>query len=347
MLDHGEGDPIRAVLIDVRSALTKSLSGVLPDPEATLASGILFGARADIPADLTEDMQATGTSHLVAVSGQNVVLMAALLMGALAWIIGRRPAAWIALGGVIGYAMLVGGQPSVVRAAIMGGLYVVAIAIGRRNTALVTITFAAAIMTALDPQIVHDVSFQLSFSATLGLILLTPLMAGAFESLTSRSSAVAEFPLTRVAIDVATMTLAATAFTLPVLAISFHRVSLAAPLANLFAVPAFVAVAADIRSGGRRGFGLSRAMPPTSAGSPGRRRPTSSLSSVSSPICRSPRSSCVASTSSTPSLTTPCSESRSGRSPGVRSNASSRRPLRLLRESRVSSPRARSPSCWF
>jgi competence protein ComEC len=99
-------------------------------------------------------------------------------------------------------------------------------------------------MTALNPQIVHDVSFQLSFSATLGLILLTPLLAGAFESLASRSSAVAEFPLTRVVIDVATMTTAATAFTLPILAISFHRVSLAAPLANLFAVPAFVAVAA-------------------------------------------------------------------------------------------------------
>jgi competence protein ComEC len=189
-------------------------------------------------------MQATGTSHLVAVSGQNVVLLAALLMGALAWMIGRRPAAWVALAGVIGYAALVGGQPSVVRATIMGGLYVVAIAIGRRNTALVAIAFAAAIMTAVSPHIVHDVSFQLSFSATLGLILLTPLLAGFFESLASRSVSVAELPLTRMLIDVATMTLAATAFTLPVLAISFHRVSLAAPMANLFAVPAFVAVAA-------------------------------------------------------------------------------------------------------
>jgi competence protein ComEC len=244
VLDHGHGSPIRAGLIDVRSALTDSLSGVLPDPEAALASGILFGTRSDIPEDLNEDMQATGTSHLVAVSGQNVVLLAALLMGSLAWIIGRRPAVWIALGGVIGYAALVGAQPSVVRAAIMGGLYVVAIAIGRRNTALVAIAFAAAVMTAASPQIVHDVSFQLSFAATLGLVLLTPLLAEFFEGLASRSRAVAEFPLTRMLNDVATMTLAAIAFTLPVLAISFHRVSLAAPVANLFAVPAFVAVAA-------------------------------------------------------------------------------------------------------
>jgi competence protein ComEC len=165
-------------------------------------------------------------------------------MGALAWMIGRRPAAWIALAGIIAYAALVGGQPSVVRAAIMGGLYVVAIAIGRRNTALVAIAFAAAVMTASSPQIVHDVSFQLSFAATLGLVMLTPLLGGFFEGLTSRSRAVVEFPLTGMLNDVATMTLAATAFTLPVLAISFHRVSVAAPLANLFAVPAFVAVAA-------------------------------------------------------------------------------------------------------
>ena len=70
------------------------------------------------------------------------------------------------------------------------------------------------------------------------------VLAEFFEGLASRSRAVAEFPLTRMLIDVATMTFAATAFTLPVLAISFHRISLAAPLANLFAVPAFVAVAA-------------------------------------------------------------------------------------------------------
>jgi len=244
LLDHSHGNPLRAALIDVRSALTDSLSNILPDPEATLATGILFGARSQIPRDLNEDMQATGTSHLVAVSGQNVVLLAALIIGALAWVIGRRPAAWTSLAGIVLYAALVGGQPSVVRAAIMGGLYVIAIAVGRRNTAFVAIALAAAVMTAFNPQIAHDVSFQLSFAATLGLILLAPTLAGAFENLVSRFPAIAEFPLTRMLIDVATMTLAATAFTLPIIAINFHQVSLAAPFANLFAVPAFVAVAA-------------------------------------------------------------------------------------------------------
>jgi competence protein ComEC len=103
---------------------------------------------------------------------------------------------------------------------------------------------AAAVMTAHDPQIVYDVSFQLSFAATLGLILLTSPLTAAFERLATCSPVIGDFPLTRMFVDVATMTLAATAFTLPILAINFHQVSLAAPVANLFAVPAFVAVAA-------------------------------------------------------------------------------------------------------
>jgi competence protein ComEC len=70
VLDHGHGNTIRGALIDVRSALSDSLSKVLPEPEAALAVGILFGTRSDISRDLNEDMQATGTSHLVAVSGQ-------------------------------------------------------------------------------------------------------------------------------------------------------------------------------------------------------------------------------------------------------------------------------------
>ena len=243
VLDHQRGNRLRSTLIDVRTTLSNTLSDVLPDPEATLATGILFGARSNIPRDLNEDMQATGTSHLVAVSGQNVVLVAAFVIAALAWVIGRRRAAWVALAAVVVYALLVGGQPSVVRAAIMGGLYVLAIALGRQNTAAVTIALAAGVMTALDPQVVHDVSFQLSFAATLGLILLTPRLAAAFQELVSRSRPIAEFPFTQMLLDVATMTLAATIFTMPIIAINFHRVSLVAPVANLFAVPAFVIVA--------------------------------------------------------------------------------------------------------
>jgi competence protein ComEC len=162
VLEHDRGSPIRAVLFDIRTALSDSIADILASPEAGLSAGILLGTRSQLPDDLRDDMRTTGTTHLVAVSGQNVVLLAALLIGAFAWLIGRRPAAWLALAGILLYAALVGGQPSVIRAEIMGALYIVSIAVGRQNTAFVAMGVAAAGMTALDPQIVHDVSFQFS-----------------------------------------------------------------------------------------------------------------------------------------------------------------------------------------
>ena len=161
VIARDQGSAFRATLIDVRTLLSDALTDALPEPEASLATGGLLGKRARLPADLTEDMNATGTSHLVAVSGQNVTLIAGLLIAALAWAVGRRPAAWLALAAIIGYSFLVGGEPSVVRAAIMGGLYVVATALGRQSSALIALALAGAVMTAIDPQVVHGVSFQL------------------------------------------------------------------------------------------------------------------------------------------------------------------------------------------
>ena len=243
VLAHDQGSAFRAALIDARASLSGALAAALPEPEASLAAGVLLGKRVDLPPDLTEDMNATGTSHLVAVSGQNVTLVAGLLMAALAWAIGRRPAAWLALAAVIGYSLLVGGEPSVVRAAIMGALYVIATALGRQSSGPIALALAGAVMTAIDPQAVHEVSFQLSFAATLGLMTLGSLLVTRAQALAQRSSAVAAFPLTRPAIELAAVTLAAIAFTLPITAVNFQRVSLVAPLANLLAVPAFLLVA--------------------------------------------------------------------------------------------------------
>jgi competence protein ComEC len=99
-------------------------------------------------------------------------------------------------------------------------------------------------MTALDPQVVHEVGFQLSFAAVLGLILVTPVLNHYLDRLSChRPSHEGSAPV-RVAREVLTMTLASLAFTMPISAINFQQVSLAAPFANLLAVPAFLAVAA-------------------------------------------------------------------------------------------------------
>ncbi len=243
ILSHDNGSAWRAHLIDARAKLSDALARVLPEPEASLAGGILFGARNAIPRDLRDDMNATGTSHLVAVSGQNVTMLAALVIAVLGWALGRRNACWAALAGIIAYAALVGAQPSVIRAAVMGAVYVMSIALGRQNTAAVALLIAGAAMTALDPQVVHEVSFQLSFASVLGLIVLTPVLNNWLDRTIGPTPARGGIPGARVAHDVLSITLASIAFTLPITAINFQQVSVAAPLANLLAVPAFVAVA--------------------------------------------------------------------------------------------------------
>jgi competence protein ComEC len=239
----GQGNPILASLIDIRADLASSLQAALPEPEASLSTGILLGARQSLPPDLRNDMDATGTSHLVAVSGQNITILAAAVLATLAWLIGRRTACWAALAAIIAYAAFVGAEPSVVRATIMGAVFILSIAFGRQNSGWVALLLAAALMTAQSPQVVHEVSFQLSFAAVLGLVVLASPLHVRLESALERSSSLKDFPLTRPATDVVVLSLASIAFTLPITAVNFHQVSVVAPVANLFVVPAFVAVA--------------------------------------------------------------------------------------------------------
>ncbi len=235
-----KGNPAKAALISVRGSIGDALERVLPEPQAALAAGIFAGERSSIPDTLTTDMNATGTSHLVAVSGQNIAIVAALTIAGLAWLIGRRSAAMVALFAIAGYAALTGGSPSIVRAAIMGALFVTATLVGRPASAAIPIALAAAVMTALDPLVVHDVSFQLSFAAVLGLIYLAP----AFESFGAgvlRSMGIEPLESRSVSflVEGLAITAAAIAATEPLIALHFGRVSLIAPLANLPLVAAF------------------------------------------------------------------------------------------------------------
>jgi competence protein ComEC len=240
LLATGQGDPLRARLYDLRADLGSALADVLPQPEASLAQGILLGQRTSLPPSLSEAFNDTGTSHLLAVSGYNVTLVAGLFVATLAWLIGRRPAAWLALAAIVGYAFLVGGQPSVVRAAVMGSLYVVATALGRQSGGLHALGVAAAGMTAFDPQLIDEPSFQLSFASTVGLIVFAPALRARLEALLLPSDVDDPLPgFLRGVVELVAVTAAAIAFTLPIVAVHFGRVSLIALPANLLTVPAF------------------------------------------------------------------------------------------------------------
>ncbi|HXG42467.1 MAG TPA: ComEC/Rec2 family competence protein [Dehalococcoidia bacterium] len=239
LLAQGEGSGVAATLIGWRERLAEALQRSLPEPQASLSEGVLLGRRAALPAELRAAMDAAGLSHLLAVSGQNVALLAGLAVGGLSWALGRRWAAVVAVATVVAYAVLVGGQPPVVRAAIMSALFLVARMVGRPGGGLQPLLLAAAVI-AHDPQVVHDLSFQLSFASTLGLVALSPSLAAWGEAWLTRLGP-AVHALLRPAVEVLALTLAAVALVLPISALAFGRASLAAPLANLAAAPAFIA----------------------------------------------------------------------------------------------------------
>jgi len=236
---QGGGNATRRSLISWRSELGAALDRALPEPEASLAKGILLGDRDGIPRDLTEDFNRAGISHLVAISGSNVTIVAGLVVGSFSWLIGRRRASVAAMLIVLFFAVFVGAAPSVLRAAVMGVVMLGAGVAGRPGSALGAVALAAALLTAWQPLAIDDVSFQLSFAATLGLVLLTrPLRAG-IEAVLARvlPAGAASFLGENLAV-----TAAATLAVLPITLASFGRVSLVALPANLLAVPAFAMI---------------------------------------------------------------------------------------------------------
>ena len=232
----GGGSAFTRTLIEARAPLTRALERALPEPEAALAAGILLGERGAIPATLTDDFNAAGISHLVAISGYNVTLVAGFGIGALSWVLGRRNAALVSIGLVILFAVFVGALPSILRAAVMGVLMLGASLVGRPGSALTAIAAAGAGLTLWQPLAIDDVAFQLSFAATFGLILLARPIADALRPALGRFLPA---PAADFLGEESAVTIAATVAVLPIIAVSFGRVSLVAVPANLLALPAF------------------------------------------------------------------------------------------------------------
>jgi competence protein ComEC len=213
----------------VRDWLLAGLNDSVPEPEAALGGGILLGARAGIAPEVSSAFATAGLTHVVAISGWNIAIVAALMAGLTRPLETRRGGRWLAaiLGSsvVAGYVLLTGASPSVVRAALMAGALLVARFGGSRAHAASALSAAAFVMLIAAPAVLWDVGFQLSALATAGLIgFAAPLEA----RLASWPGWLRE-PLA--------LTLAAQLATLPVLLTTFGRLSLVAPLANVVVVP--------------------------------------------------------------------------------------------------------------
>ncbi len=232
-LPGSEGDPLRRALYQLKAALRDSLARHVPEPQAGLLVGVLLGTRTAMPPALLDAFSATNLTHLLAISGWNMTLVggwAGTVAAALAR--GRRLPTLLLVGAtLVLYSLLVGATPSVVRAALMGGIGLLAGWTGRRRDALPALGCAALVMTAWTPPIVWDVGFQLSFLATLGIVLWSEPLASRLRRLGARADGTSRLPAWLV--EGVAVTLAAELATMPLIAVDFNRVSLVGLAANL------------------------------------------------------------------------------------------------------------------
>jgi competence protein ComEC len=205
----------------------------MPRREAALARGFVLGDDEEIDERTREDFRRSGLSHLLAVSGQNVTLLALLampLLGAFGVPL-RQRLLWV-LGLIAVYVPVAGAGPSIQRAGVMGALGLLATLAGRRGSRLYALAVAAGVTLAIDPAIAADVGWQLSFAAVLGILLLaSPLQ----RSITSR---IGSGSWRRALAEGMAMTIAATLATGPLIAFHFERLSTTTLVANLLALPA-------------------------------------------------------------------------------------------------------------
>jgi len=171
--DNNSWPDLRAKLLGFRRNLEAKLSQLLPEPEASLLIGIVLGVKRQMPAQFYQALKQTGTLHIIVASGYNISVVAGVVLGLLAGLIHRRLAIILSLFVILIYVLLVGNEPAVVRAGIMVSLALLAQFLGRQSDGLRALTVAGGVMLLIKPILLWDLGFQLSFLATLGLILIS------------------------------------------------------------------------------------------------------------------------------------------------------------------------------
>ena len=223
-----DGSPL-AELEQLRRGASSAISAALPEPQAGLASAMSIGLRDLVGRDVATDFRVSGLSHVVAISGWHIAMLGAVVTAMLSGI-GRRPRSAIVLIAIGGYALFAGASPSVLRAAVMATVVLMARESGRSGSAAAGLSLTVAGMLLIEPSTINDVGFQLSAVATAGLLVWgTRTKAWLEGRLPKRTPG---WLMESLAVSTA-----AQAATLPIVLFHFGTLSLVAPLANLLIAP--------------------------------------------------------------------------------------------------------------
>ncbi len=243
-------------LFYLKSRFERNIEHTLPEPHSGLLRGLLLGGNTTLPVDLIENFKRTGTTHIIAISGYNISLVARFFLAVLLFLtLPFSLAFWVATLGIVFFVILTGASASVVRAGVMGILVLLAQREGRMYHMTNALIFTAALMVFQNPKILRfDIAFQLSFLATAGLVYLAPHVEENLLSLKAKAKflftkqpdtsrfqkPIGHTNLGATVKNILIETLSAQIFVLPFLVYTFGTVSLISPLTNilvLLAVP--------------------------------------------------------------------------------------------------------------
>lgn len=202
------------------------INSFLPEPHASLVNGITFGIDLDRNSQFYEDLKIVGLVHIVVLSGMNISLLSALVIQLLLPL-GRQAALILSIAAIVGFVSFVGADPPILRAAVMGGLVLLGSALGKKPIPLYILGITGIILLVLHPEWISSPSFQLSFAATTGILLFAnPQITDADDR--NPVTIIRKYVMTELRTS-----LAAQAFTTPIIWWHFEQVSFISPVANI------------------------------------------------------------------------------------------------------------------
>ncbi len=251
---RGENDSFISVfysrILELKGFLRTIIYRNIPAPKSFILGAMLLGDKGRITKEVKEKLNVVGLRHLTAVSGMHIVILSSILMSLLISLgLWRNQAFYLTVVFIFIFILMTGFQPSGIRAGIMGFVFLLAEKVGRKYVPSRSLALAAFLMLVLNPLLLFDVSFQLSFLAVIGIIYLTPILENKvnrvkkniLEKLSQiKKKREIKIPFSRFwrsLEKIILMTLAAQIFTLPILIYDFNRISLVALLTNFLVIP--------------------------------------------------------------------------------------------------------------
>lgn len=218
-------------ILGFKGLIADRINRLWPEPAASFVAGILYGSKSGLPKELSDNFSRTGITHIIAVSGFNITIIAAVLMSILItaglW---RRQAYWVVIVAVILFVVFSGLSASATRAAAMGIVVLTGQYLGRLSRMGTTLIFTAAVMMLANPYVLlWDAGFQLSFLATLGLVYVSPILNAVIPNARNDST----MKMMGIIREPLVSTLSAIIATAPLVMYQFGRLSLVAPLVNI------------------------------------------------------------------------------------------------------------------